>query len=45
MKQKPDKKQIKLTITFLNKFITLNRKQQLDVIKGLERKLKENDKL
>ena len=44
MKQKPNKKQIKLTITFLNKFITLNRKQQLELINNLERKLKENER-
>ena len=38
------KKEIKETINFLKKFMTFNRKQQLEIIKKLEIKSKENSK-
>ena len=40
----PTNKQIKEVIKFLKKFMNFNRNQQLEIIKELERKLKENDK-
>ena len=41
MKIKPSDKQIKDTIKFLKQFMNLNRKQQLDVIDKIEKRIKE----